>query len=255
MMMEIVGLIPAGGIASRLGKIPCSKEVFPLLNHTGEISVTSARLIQYFKLAGIFEIYFIIRKGKWDIPDYFGDGKDFGLNFGYLMMNLPFGAPFTINQAFPFVKDKIVALGFPDIVFKPENAFATIEQKLLEGKADIVLGIVPSDQYERSDMVEFDEKGTIREIIIKQDRSDLKYSWFIAMWKPSFTWYMKGYLEKLINISPDGRILLPDGSYREVYVGDVIQSALVNGLQVDYHIFENGKYTDIGTPEELAKLK
>ena len=249
--MEIIGLIPAGGVASRLGKIPCSKEVFPLFDSSGKLTVISANLIRCFKLAGICNILFIIRNGKWDIPEYFKDGRDFGVNIGYLIMNLPFGTPFTLNQAFPFVKDKIVALGFPDIVFEPVNAFIQLNEHLQSAIADIVMGLVPSDQYLKSDMIEFDEQGRINRIIIKQNRPDLKYSWFIALWKPSFTFFMKGFLEKLINTHPDGKIHLPDNTTREVYVGDVIQAAIKNGLQVDYRIFEKGKYRDIGTVEDL----
>jgi glucose-1-phosphate thymidylyltransferase len=249
--MEIIGLIPAAGVASRLGKIPCSKEVFPLLDASGKLTVTSANLIRYFKLAGICDVLFIIRKGKWDIPEYFGDGEDFGIHIGYLIMNLPFGSPFTINQAFPFVKDKMVALGFPDIIFEPENSFLVLKDKLLSGDADIMLGIVPAEKDSRSDMVDFDEQGRIREIVIKQARPDLKFGWFIALWRPSFTFYMKDFLEELVNINPEGKITLQDNSTREVYVGDVIQSAIAKGLQVDYQIFEKGSYTDIGTIEEL----
>lgn len=41
-------------------------------------------------------------------------------------MRLPFGAPITLDQAYPFVHDKIIALGFPDIIFKPDDAFGKI---------------------------------------------------------------------------------------------------------------------------------
>jgi glucose-1-phosphate thymidylyltransferase len=249
--MEVIGLIPAGGVASRLGKIPCSKEVFPIFSASGELSVTSAHLVRSYASSGICDILFIIRKGKWDIPGYFGCGEEFGAHIGYLIMNLPFGTPFTLNEAFPFVKDKIVALGFPDILFEPQNAFVLLKERMLSGNADVMLGLVSSDQYLRSDMIEFDEHGRIREIVIKQDRPDLKLSWFIALWKPSFTFFMKGYLENLIHAHPEGKITCQDNSTREVYVGDVIQAAINKGLQVDYHIFEKGKYTDVGTLEEL----
>lgn len=251
--MEIVGLIPAGGVASRLGKIPCSKEVFPLITASGEVTVLAAHLIRYYKRAGIRQVFFIISKGKWDIPEYFGDGSDFGIPMGYLIMNLPFGAPFTINQAFPFIKDKIVALGFPDILFEPEDAFNQMKNNLLAGDADVLLGLVPSDQSQRSDMISFNEQGKIQEIVIKQNRPDLKYSWFIALWKPSFTRYLNEYLENLIRINPQGQIVLQDGSAREVFVGDVIQSAIETGLTAGYQIFENGKFTDMGTTAELIK--
>jgi glucose-1-phosphate thymidylyltransferase len=146
-----------------------------------------------------------------------------------------------------------VALGFPDILFEPEDAFVQMKNNLLAGDADVLLGLVPSDQSQRSDMISFNEQGKIQEIVIKQNRPDLKYSWFIALWKPSFTRYMNEYLENLIRINPQGQIVLQDGSAREVFVGDVIQSAIKTGLTAGYQIFENGKFTDMGTTAELVK--
>jgi glucose-1-phosphate thymidylyltransferase len=252
--MELAGLIPAGGLAERLGKLPCSKEVLPYKDASGRMMVISENLINYYRLAGIKNIYFIIRKGKWDIPEYFGDGSAWGVNIGYLAMNLPYGTPFTLNQAFPFVRDKIVALGFPDIIFKPENAFEAIKSKLLNSDAEIVLGIAQTDNYLKSDMIEFKEDRTISNIIIKQNRPDLKYSWFIAMWKPAFTEYMNQFLEHFLKKHPDGRISTEEGTSREIYVGDVIQHALSEGMKPDYVIFENGTYLDIGTKDDLRKF-
>jgi len=252
--MEITGLIPAGGLAERLGKIPCSKEVLPYKNDSGKMMVISENLINYYRLAGIKNIYFIIRKGKWDIPEYFGDGSAYGVNIGYLVMNLPYGTPFTLNQASPFVKGKIVALGFPDIIFKPENAFDEIKSKLPGSDAEIVLGIVKTDNYLKSDMIEFKDDKTIGNIIIKQNRPDLKYGWFIAMWKPVFTEYLNQFLGLFLKKYPDGRLITEDGISREIFVGDVIQNAMSEGMKLDYVIFENGTYLDIGTKDDLQKF-
>jgi glucose-1-phosphate thymidylyltransferase len=249
--MDIVGLIPAGGVASRLGKLPCSKEILPVMAEGGKVSVITSNLIRYYQVAGIRNIYCIIRKGKWDIPEYFGDGSEFGINIGYLVMNLPYGTPFTLNQAYPFIKGKMVALGFPDILFEPEDAFLHLRSRLTGKNGDIVLGVVPCSHYLRSDMLEFDEKGNIRDIVIKQKRPDLKYSWFIALWRPSFTVFMNDFLKEFLVANPEGKIRLSDGSAREMYVGDVIQAAIVKGLQADYVLFESGHYLDIGTPQEL----
>jgi glucose-1-phosphate thymidylyltransferase len=253
--MEIVGLIPGAGQANRLGNIPCSKEVFPVMNSTGELTVLSSNLIRYFRLAAITKLYFIIRKGKWDIPSYFGDGSELGVRIAYLMMNLPFGTPFTLNQAYPYIKNKIIALGFPDILFKPDNAFSLLKERFLASRADVILGIVPTDKYQNSDMIDFDDNGNIREIVIKKNRPDLKYSWFISLWRPSFSSFVNDFLEQLLKIDKEGRITLNDGSRREVYVGDVIQAAIANRMIVDYEIFENGSYKDMGTPEDLAGYK
>lgn len=250
--MEIVGLIPGAGQANRLGNIPCSKEVFPVMNSAGELTVLSSNLIRYFHIADITKLYFIIRKGKWDIPSYFGDGSEWGVEIAYLMMNLPFGTPFTLNQAYPFVKDKIIALGFPDIIFKPENAFSLLKERFASSEADLILGIVPVKKSQNTDMVDFDDNGLIREIVVKKDRPDLKYGWFIALWRPSFSSFMKDFLEQLLKINKEGKITLNSGLKREVYVGDVIQAAFADRMMIDYEIFENGSYKDMGTPEDLA---
>jgi glucose-1-phosphate thymidylyltransferase len=245
--MEIIGIIPAGGTASRMGKLPCSKEVFPIVTKEGNVIAASSNLLRYFSLAGISKTFFILRKGKWDIPEYYGDGSEFGIHISYLMMNLPFGTPFTINQVYPFLKNEIVALGFPDIIFEPEDAFMQLKLKLLSCDADIMLGIVPATQYKQSDMIEFDEKGNIRNLIIKQNRPDLLYGWFIALWRPTFSEFMNDFLAGLLKTNADGRIKIADGSYREVYVGDVIQEAIAKGMKTDHIMFRDGYYVDIGT--------
>lgn len=251
--MNVVGLIPAGGIASRLSKIPCSKEIFPMQYSvaSGSISVVSENLIHYFKTSGIENIFFILREGKWDIPKYFGDGSFFGVNIGYFMVNLTFGTPFTLNQAYPFVKDKIIALGFPDIIIEPKNAYAPLIEKINATEADLVLGIFPIENYLKWDMIEFDSQNRVDQIVIKQDRPDLKWGWTNVVWKPSFTEYLNKYLSEFLRSNPDGKIRFSDGLSRELYVGDVIQAAKDEGLQIDYVKFEKGDSLDIGTVEDL----
>lgn len=248
--MEIIGLIPAGGVASRLGNLPCSKEIFPFIDQAGNIRVVAENLIHYYKLAGIKDIYMIIRKGKWDLPEYFGDGSEWDVNMGYLIVNCTFGTPFTLSQAYPFVKDKIVALGFPDIIVRPENAFQKIVSKISETDAEIILGIVPHHNPMKVDMVEFNEDGSIRDIVIKQKRTDLKYSWCIAVWKPRFTKFMRDFTDSCILKGTD-KIEQKDGASREIYIGDVIMQALTNGYKTDYVLFEDGGYDDLGTHGEL----
>lgn len=249
--MEILGLIPSGGTGSRLGKIPCSKEVFPVIEG-GEITVLSSNLVRYYSIAGITQQFFIVHPGKWDIPGYYGDGSAHHAHIGYLIMNLPYGTPFTVDQAFPFVQDKMVALGFPDIMFEPEDAFVQLRIKLEEGSADIILGAVPCKEVLRSDMLEFDDKGRIKNIVIKQNRSDLQYGWFIAIWRPRFSHFMHQYLQDFLVTHPTGRYF-DDMLHleREIYMGDVVQAALKKGLEVDYHLFPHGQFTDLGTKSAL----
>jgi glucose-1-phosphate thymidylyltransferase len=79
-------------------------------------------LVEQMVRAGCTRIFFVLRPGKWDIPAYFGDGAVFGTNIGYPLMNEPYGPPFTLGQAVPFVADADVVVGFPDILLHPPDS-------------------------------------------------------------------------------------------------------------------------------------
>ena len=140
---EVIGLIPAAGKASRLPSLPCSKELYPIGYDSRNFSpkVVSQYLLESMRIADIKKAYIILRKGKWDIPAYFGDGKMLDMHLGYLIMDLPYGVPYTLDQAYPFVKEAKVALGFPDIIFEPEDVFVRLLEKQKESNANIVLGL------------------------------------------------------------------------------------------------------------------
>ena len=250
--MEFDALIAAAGLANRLGPLPCSKEILPIIGQftNNRTKVVCENLIEYYKLAGINNVHFIVRKGKWDIPQLLGDGSSNGVNISYLIMKLPYGTPFTLDQAYPFIKDKNIAMGFPDIVMEPKNAFEKLKAKLQNGKTDIVLGLFPIKNYWKWDMIDFDD-DKIKEIVIKGKRSDLKYGWSNAVWRPSFTEFMHNYLSNLVKANKKGTRVLPDGSERELYVGDVFTEAMKSGLKIDYEIFDDGYTTDIGTHEDM----
>jgi len=256
--MEIIGLIPAGGLATRLSPLPFSKELFPLGFHNvgPEKEPRPKPVMQYlmdsYKCAGIKKVYIILRKGKWDIPEYYGDGSLVGLDIGYLIMNLPYGVPFTLNQAYPFIKDNIIAVGFPDILFKPENAYKQLVDKLISSETDITIGLFTPRDPAKVDMVRVEPDGTIREIQIKPDRTDLIYSWIIAVWKPVFTEFMHAFINKKIDEQQNmiGKTIhIP-----EIHLGHVIQEFLSEGNEVSSIFFKDGHFTDIGNLEDLSFL-
>ncbi len=250
---DVIGLIPAAGIASRLAPLPCSKEIYPIgfraIDGGRSLSpkVVSHYLLEKMRLADITKAFIVLRDGKWDIPAYFGDGKMLDMSLGYLMMDLPYGVPYTLDQAYPFVQDAIIALGFPDILFHPENAFVRLLARQKETNADIVLGIFPTTHPHKTDMVDFDDNGRIRSIQIKPVKTHLTYTWQIAVWTPAFTRFMHDY------ISDQQRIFENNKNVKELFVGDVIQAAMKNNIKIDTVIFKDGNALDIGTPEDLLK--
>lgn len=247
--LEIIGLIPAGGRAARLAPLPCSKELYPVGFRSVEggdfrPKVVGHYLLEKMQQAGASKAYIILREGKWDIPAYWGDGTLVGLPLAYLMMNLPYGAPYTLDQAYPFARQANIVFGFPDILFQPDDAFSRMFTHQAETGADVVLGLFRADRPHKMDMVEFDDHRRVRRIVIKPQQTTLIYTWIIAVWTPTFTEFMHQFLAQKLNDDTIGA--------QEIFVGHVIQAAIDAGMKVESITFAEGRYIDIGTPEDLA---
>jgi glucose-1-phosphate thymidylyltransferase len=252
---EVIGLVPAGGRANRLGKLPCSKEIFPIGFHRmgqGDNlcpKVVGHYLLEKMRIAGINKAYIILSDGKWDIPAYFGDGNMLAMNLAYLMMGLPYGVPFTIDQAYPFIKEQLVAFGFPDIIFEPDDAFDRLLKHRLISGADIVLGLFQVENAQKWDMVDLDRNKEIRGVVIKPQKTKLKYAWTIAVWTPLFTEFMHEYITDVMASTGQSNNLLK----QEIYIGDVVQAALKENFHIESVIFPGKSCIDIGTHEDLAR--
>jgi glucose-1-phosphate thymidylyltransferase len=251
---EVIGLIPCGGNAQRIAPLPCSKEVLPvgfrrLDDGSLRPKVVSHYLLEQMRQGGVRRAFFILRNGKWDIPQYYGDGAMVGMDLGYLMMGKPYGPPYTLDAAYPFVRGARVAFGFPDILFEPRDAFARAMNRLAEVRADLVLGLCRVRDKSISDMVAVDRTGRVRELVIKPDETKLKLEWVFAVWTSKFTEFMHEYL-----LTPRTAAELPDaGLPAELTVGDVIQAAVSGGLPTQSVIFSRRTYLDIGTPDNLIE--
>jgi len=257
---EVIGLVPAAGHATRLAPLPCSKELFPIgfrsLDEDGTLrpKPVCLYLLESMRAAGVTKAYLVLRKGKWDIPAYLGDGSIVGMHLGYLMTGLPFGPPFTIDQAYPFAHQATAAFGFPDIIFEPADAFAHLIQRQAATHADVVLGLFPADRPQTTDMVDIDEAGRVRSLVIQPTSTHLRYAWIVAVWSVAFTHFLHNHLAKLVPLqgAQAGAAAGIDDS-RDVSMGHVLQAALESDLVLQSVTFPTGTYVDVGTPEGLMK--
>lgn len=256
---ELIGLIPAGGRATRLAPLPCSKELYPIgfrrVDQSGTLrpKVVCHYLLEKMRLAGTSKAYIILRNGKWDIPAYLRDGRMLDMHLGYLMMNLAFGVPYTLDQAYSFVQDAIVTFGFPDIIFQPDDAFVQLLTRQEASNADIVLGLFQAQQPNKMDMVELDGDGNITQIVIKPHETDLRYTWIIAVWTPRFSHFMHEHLLAKGKNSCGIDVPTKVGEQQELFLGDIIEAAIQNRIKIDTVLFSEGSYLDIGTPEDMVK--
>jgi len=253
----LIGLIPAGGRATRIAPLPCSKEVYPVgYQHSAESAVPRPKvaceyLLERMRLAGVYKAYIVLREGKWDIPAFLRDGKAQAMHLSYLMMDLTAGVPFTLDQAYAFVNKAIIVFGFPDILFWPKEAFQQLLKQQGQSNADVVLGLFPASDPSKADMVDIGPDSRLRSISIKPDRSDLRYAWINAVWTPAFTQFMNGYVAEKKSKASFAEIWKQNRPTKEYHFGDVIQAGIEQGLSVSYVQFPQGFYIDIGTAEDL----
>lgn len=258
--LEVVGLVPAAGQAKRLQPFPCSKEVFPVgfavdaKSGLPRPKVAAEYLLDKFKAAGITKAFLVIKAGKWDIPNYFGEGGLVGLSLTYLVIQGSLGPPDTLDRAYPFLGQQRVAFGFPDILFGPDDAYARLIQRQEETGADVVLGLHLIEDPAVWDMVDCDEDGRVHELVMKPVSTALTHGWCCAVWTQAFTEFLhrflraddtKRNLERLASKAND-----PGG---DLAVGVVLQAALKAGLLIQSVKFPGARYLDIGTPENLRK--
>ena len=258
--LEVVGLVPAAGSAKRLQPFPCSKEVYPVgfapdeQSGTPRPKVAAQYLLEKFRAARITKAFLVIKDGKWDIPNYFREGDLVGLSLAYIVIAGSLGPPDTLDRAYPFLAQKRVAFGFPDILFGPGDAYARLIRRQEETGADVVLGLHEIEDPRVWDMVDCDEAGLVREIVMKPASTNLTHGWCCAVWTPAFTEFLHRFLradetqrnlDRLASTAND-----PGG---DLAVGIVLQTALNAGLVMQSVKFPGERYLDIGTPENLLK--
>jgi len=259
MEYKVVGLVPAAGRGKRIAPLPCSKEIFPVgvrqdaQTQEWRVTAVGEYLLEKFRFAGIAQTYIIVREGKWDIPAYFQDGRSVGLNVAYVVITDSCGPPDTLDRAYSFVADRVVAFGFPDILFTPDDVFSRLLHQQEVAQADVVLGLFPAHDHRLMDMVRVDAEGRVTELVLKPTQTDLHYAWICAVWTPTFTQFLHDFLpsDSARQYSRPGQPKIdPQG---DLPVGAVIQAAIRKGVRVDGVTFPTGSYLDIGTPDDLVK--
>lgn len=200
-------------------------------------------LIESMRQAGITRIILVIRKGKLDIPAYLGDGRQFGVELAYRIMDDSPSPSHTLDHAYPFTKDAFVASGFPDIIFKPQEAFSKLIACLQGTNTDVALGVFRIKNAIKDDRVVLDKSGRVLKFAVSTSGAQDPHTWLMAVWGPRFTEFMHEFLEK------------HDGGHApsELTVGHILEPAFNAGLRMHGVLFEKGHFLDIGVPHNLRK--
>jgi len=249
-MNDVVGLLPAAGRGSRLGPIPCSKEIMPLGFQRGREAalpvwepVTAIEgHLRVLQLAGAQRCAIVINEGKADIVRYLGNGDRYNLSIAYLHQPHPRGMPYALDLAAPWIGGATTLFSMPDTLIMPTNTMARLLAHHRAHGSDLTLGLFPTSTPHKFGMVERDAAGKIINFVDKPAYSQLDLMWGLAVWSPRFTAVLSTFLAHL---PPSGI---------EVVLSDVFLAALQQGLHVDGLVLHDAHYHDIGTPEDFQAV-
>ena len=235
------------GRATRLGALATSKEVLPVADPAGGgTRPVCTVLLEALRGAGVDTAYAILRRGKWDIPDQLGE-EAAGVRLAYLVVEPTGSVPETLDRAYPFVRGRRVALGFPDVLALPTAALAVAAERQARGGADVVLALFPTDRPEKADMVRADPAGAVLAIDVKPVQTDLRLTWLYAVWGPAFGELLHERVAHHLAAAVTGG--------RELQVSDLLLAAIGEGLRVESVAFPEGSHLDVGTPDDLARAQ
>ncbi|MDO6459807.1 hypothetical protein Q4485_03795 [Granulosicoccaceae sp. 1_MG-2023] len=248
-MGDYVGLFPAAGRGTRLGLQGISKEIVAVSLHGETPRPVGLFLLEAWQRAGIEQAIVISRPGKEDIQTCFTRHTGQLPTLHYIHATEPWGTPFTLDSAYPLLQGRNVALGFPDILMQPDDAFGQLKNRFEAQDCDVLLGLFPATAPARSDMVELGADRQVRRLHIKPARTSLQLTWAIALWRPVFSAFLHDYIRC---VTPQFHTPTPPA---EPFVGDVINAAIEAGLRVAALPLQNARMLDIGTPQALAKAQ
>lgn len=222
--------IIAGGKGTRLGlkDIPKPMVKFagtPLLEHQIELA----------KRYGIKDIFLLSGHLSDVIVDYFGDGKNFGVNITHLTEPYPLGTAGSINLLENYINERFMVF-YGDIVMDLDlDSFIKFDKNNPDSLASIL--VHPNDHPYDSDLVEIDMNNQITAFHSKPHNPDIYYS-------------------NLVNaavyiLSPGIFEYIPDGINTDF--GKNIFPDVLN-LNEKIFAYKSAEYVrDMGTPDRMDK--
>lgn len=239
-----IGLIPAAGKGERLS-FPFPKELYPVIEGNSYRPV-SHFVLENILLAGVKHISIVINDTKHQLIKYFGNGHRFGCDISYVVQeqrNDGFyktktpGLAEAMDTPYHLTRDKIVFFGMADTIIVPKDFFKTAFMAL-SPEVDVILCMFHTDRPEKSGMVRLLEDDIVEGIDDKPSQTELEWMWGAMIWRPVFTDFFHEWVNKK-HVT----------DYAQIY-----NDAITNGIRFKGVRFNDGKYLDMGTYNDVLRL-
>lgn len=233
----MIGLLPAAGLGRRMGG--GAKELALLDERTG-IRLCDVAL-GALRQAKVDRVVVVVSPRKQAVRDALGDGADHGLELCYVVQDPPHGLPHAVACAAGALGEQPVLLVMPDTVFAPLDAPAVVARRQAASRADVVLGVFPTDEPTRLAPVELDGDGRVVAMFDKPTTTHLACTWGVVAWSPRFT--------------ARCATMRPPAAGGEVSLTEVFDDARRAGWSVAAERFAAGWFCDAGTPAGLVRAQ
>ena len=244
---QLIGLVPAAGLGLRLG-LPYPKELYPIIRDN-RYKPVAQHVLENLVEAGAEHVVLVINETKHQLLGYFGDGHRFGCRLSYVVQEPATvgrgpsgGLAQALHAGHHLLGERTVLFGMPDTIIEPADALRELRAERF-AEADLVLALFRTETPQKFGMVDFApggdaRPGAVRAIVDKPERTELEWMWGAILWRPRFT----AFLDRC----------LAAGAPTD-FAG-ILNAALEAGLDLRAVPIEGGRYTDVGTWEEIARL-
>jgi len=237
----MVGVIPAGGLGTRLAPLGYPKELLPIV-YAGDDGRAVPRPVllsslDQMRAAKVEQCVIVIADWKLELVRVLGE-RQAEISLAYVVRAVPRGLADAIDATHAWLADRDVCLALPDTLLEPADALDRVGAALVSTGADLVLGVFPTDHPELLGPVRVDAGGRVLAVQDKPASVDdtMRNTWGIAGWTPRFS----ALLHDIVAANPG------------VILGSVFQRAVAEGMDVRAVTFDDGSFIDVGTPEGLA---
>lgn len=223
-------VIQAGGKGTRLSAVTGDLIPKPMVDVCGKPLLL--RQIECLKNGGVRDFVIIVGHLGEQIKDYFGDGKDFGVNIKYVEEKMPLGSAGALSELKNEKDDFFLVFG--DTVFDID--LERMEAFHRQHNAAITLFAHPNSHPYDSDVIQADKSGSVTGILPKNAERNF--------------WYRNLVNAAFFVVSPKALSLL-DGSKKDMEK-DVISPRIPLG---DVFAYVSTEYIkDAGTESRLTAV-
>lgn len=244
-------MVPAAGVARRLGPRDRSKEIEPVFvspRGDGSPRAVAYCLLEALGAADINRAIVVTTAEKVDVRDELGSGGDGLPVLEHLIVQSSPASAYTVSIGTTAAGVCRVALGFPDVLWAGENGFGRLLARLNADGTDVVLGTFPPAPDYPTDGVRLDGKGAVQGFEPAESAGDLP-TWTLAVWEPPFSRFLEGAVARCYEPASH------DTPRKELSLTAVLASGLEAGFSIVAEHISNHPFLDIGEPARLEAAR